>query len=213
MRKLRARTEKVVWHCSATPPSRDIGRADLDGMHRRRGWDSIGYHVVIRRDGRIELGEDLSKWGAHAKGHNAVSVSVVLVGGVDEDGKAENNFTKDQWSAAKNVFEFLALLYPGADNVGHRDLSPDADGDGRINRWEFMKDCPCFSVQQWIENKLKAVSDLYAPWELDVSVEVPDDEVTFEEVLADDYQDEENFSDSEEDDDGFSDKEGSSKKG
>lgn len=183
MRRNRPSTEKVVWHCSATPPSRDIGSADIDIMHKARGWDGIGYALVIRRDGRVEVGEDLKKAGAHAKGWNNKSVGIVLVGGVDEDGNAENNFTEAQWKSAKHVFEFLVLLYPDADHCGHRDLSDDLDGDGRIQRYEFMKDCPCFSVQQWIENDLKPVKDLYAEWELDVNVDVPDEKIDFEEVL------------------------------
>ncbi len=190
MRQKRNRTEKVVWHCSATPPSRDIGSADIDIMHKARGWDGIGYGVVIKRNGRVELGEDISKQGAHAKGWNMKSVGICMIGGVDEDGNAENNFTEEQWAAAKHVYEFFVLLYPEAEHCGHRDLSPDRDGDGRINRWEFMKDCPCYSVAQWIEGGLEPVSDLYAPWELDVTEEIPEEDIDFEEVLqaADDYK-------------------------
>lgn len=185
MRRNRRLTEYVVWHCSATPPSQDIGSAQIDIMHKAKGWDGIGYAMVIKRDGHIETGEDLKKQGAHVKGINSVSVGIVLIGGVDEDGKAENNFTDEQWKAAKHVYEFMTLLYPDAKHVGHRDMSPDKDGDGRVQRHEFMKDCPCYSVQQWIEGGLEAVSDLYAPWELDVAIEVPDEEITFEEVLQD----------------------------
>ena len=29
---------------------------------------------------------------------------------------------------------------------GHRDLSPDVDGDGHIEPEEWMKSCPCFDV-------------------------------------------------------------------
>lgn len=193
MRRNRRNTEYIVWHCSATPPSYDIGSAQIDIMHKAKGWDGIGYALVVRRDGRVETGEDLKKAAAHVKGINGISVGVVLIGGVDEDGKAENNFTDEQWKAAKHVFEFLTLLYPDAKHVGHRDMSPDKDCDGRVQRHEFMKDCPCYSVRQWIEGDLAPVSDLYAPWELDVAVEIPDEEITFEEVLEaseDDFDDE-----------------------
>lgn len=191
MRPNRAKTEYVVWHCSATPPSHDIGSAQIDIMHKAKGWDGIGYALVVRRDGRVETGEALGKRGAHVKGLNSVSVGVSMIGGVDEDGNAENNFTDEQWKAAKHVFEFLTLLYPDADHVGHRDLSPDLNADGRVQRHEFIKDCPCFSVQEWIENDLASVSDLYASWELDVTEEIPDEEIDFEEVLEaadDDYE-------------------------
>jgi hypothetical protein len=152
-------------------------------MHKARGFDDIGYALVVCRDGRIQTGEALGKRGAHVKGLNSVSVGICMVGGVDEDGNAENNFTDEQWQAAKHAFEFLTLLYPDAKHVGHRDLSPDSDGDGRVQRHEFLKDCPCYSVAQWIENNLQPVTDLYAPWELDADVEVPEEEITFEEVL------------------------------
>ena len=183
MRPNRASTEYVVWHTSATPPSMDIGSAQIDIMHKAKGWDGIGYALVVRRDGRIETGEGLGRRGAHVKGLNSVSVGICMIGGVDEDGKSENNFTDEQWQAAKHAFEFLTLLYPDAQHVGHRDLSPDSDGDGRVQRHEFLKDCPCYSVAQWIQNDLQPVSDLYAPWELDAAVEVPDEEITFEAVL------------------------------
>jgi len=209
MRRNRQNTEAIVWHCSATPPSRDIGSGDIDIMHKARGWDGIGYGLVIRRDGRVEVGEDLKKAGAHAKGWNNKSIGIVLVGGVDEEGESENNFTEAQWAAAKHVFEFTTLLYPTADHVGHRDLSDDLDGDGRIQKFEFMKDCPCFSVQQWIENNLKPVEDLYAPWETDDVIPVPDDEVSFDEVL----EESEEYFEEEEEDDGPRDEEETSEEG
>lgn len=175
MRPKRSKTELIVWHCSATPPSRDIGAADINIMHKARGWNGIGYHVVIKRDGVVQLGEDMSSWGAHAKDYNSISVAVALVGGVSESGKSENNFTVAQWASAKSVFEFLTLLYPDARHYGHRDFSCDKNGDGKLLRWEFVKDCPCYSVKQWIENGLMPVADLYAPWETDTSVEVPEE--------------------------------------
>ena len=43
----------------------------------------------------------------------------------------------------------LLARYPGAQVVGHRDLSPDKDGDGVVERHEWLKDCPCFDVPAW----------------------------------------------------------------
>ena len=140
-RRTRNRTDKVVWHCSATPPDWDGHAADIDRMHKDRGWDGIGYHVVISREGMIAWGEDPKNAGAHAKGHNSTSIAVCMVGGVDDAGKAENNFTPEQWESARDTFMFLSRVYPAAEHVGHRDLSEDRDGDGRIERHEFMKDC------------------------------------------------------------------------
>jgi len=96
-----------------------------------------------------------------------------MVGGVDADGKPENNFTAEQWESAALAYRFLSRVYPSAEHVGHRDLSPDLDGDGRIEAHEFMKGCPCFSVSEWIDGDLQPVANLYAPWEIDDTSELP----------------------------------------
>lgn len=35
--------------------------------------------------------------------------------------------------------------------VGHRDLSPDKDGDGVVERHEWLKRCPNFDVSSWVK--------------------------------------------------------------
>ena len=157
MRPQRIATNKIVIHCSATPPERDVGVADIDLMHKQRGWQSIGYHIVIKRTGKVEFGESLILQGAHAKGHNADSVAICLSGGLNASGKSENNYTDEQWAALKDTVEFLRRAYPKAVVVGHRDLSPDKDGDGLIERHEFMKDCPCFSVLDWLKGGMAPI--------------------------------------------------------
>jgi hypothetical protein len=37
--------------------------------------------------------------------------------------------------------------YPIVDVLGHRDASPDKNGDGVITKNEWVKSCPCFSVR------------------------------------------------------------------
>ena len=64
----------LVVHCSATPASRDIGAKEIDLMHRQKGWRCIGYHYVIRRDGRVEAGRPENEPGAHVEGHNGHSL-------------------------------------------------------------------------------------------------------------------------------------------
>jgi N-acetyl-anhydromuramyl-L-alanine amidase AmpD len=145
----RKRTDYVVVHCSATPPTSDIGVAEIDEMHKARGWDGCGYHAVIRRNGVVEWGRPFDAVGAHCKGHNYQSVGVCLVGGVDKDGNAEDNFTAAQKLSLRYVLMMLRRAYPGAEVLGHRDLSPDVDGDGVVEKHEWMKECPCFEVREW----------------------------------------------------------------
>lgn len=80
--------KKVFLHCSATqdyPESNAafdaIGAADIDVWHRKRGWNEIGYHYVVRRTGCIEEGSrHWTEYGAHVKGHNTDSLGVCYVG-------------------------------------------------------------------------------------------------------------------------------------
>lgn len=58
------RTKAVIHHTA----SHDVSAKTIDRWHREeRGWDCIGYHFVIRKDGMIEEGRPLTKHGAHAR--------------------------------------------------------------------------------------------------------------------------------------------------
>jgi N-acetyl-anhydromuramyl-L-alanine amidase AmpD len=88
--------------------------------------------------------------GAHAKGFNRNSVGVCLVGGVDESGRSAMTFTPAQLRTLDVVIEDMELMFPDAVTLGHRDLSPDKDGDGIVERHEWMKDCPCLDVRHFL---------------------------------------------------------------
>jgi len=150
MKKLRT-VNYLVVHCSATSPDKDIGYDEIDTMHKNRGFDKCGYHYIIRRDGTLEEGRDLGFRGAHAKGYNWQSIGICVVGGIDKDGKAEDNFEVDQYVALHILLKYLQERYPNAKILGHRDLSPDLNGDGEITRDEYMKECPCFHAGTWFE--------------------------------------------------------------
>jgi N-acetyl-anhydromuramyl-L-alanine amidase AmpD len=146
---MRHRTDSIVIHCSATAPDSDIGVDEIDSWHKARGWSGVGYHAVIRRDGQVEFGRHFDEPGAHVQGQNFRSVGVCLVGGVNEEGEAEENFTEEQMESLEYTVRFLRLAYPDATVLGHRDLSDDVDGDGVVEEWEWVKDCPCFDVRGW----------------------------------------------------------------
>ena len=129
----------IVVHCSATKGDQDFGAEDINQWHIERGWSEIGYHFVIRRDGHIELGRDLDKVGAHVKGFNKHSWGVCLIGGLDESGNPDDNFTEDQWRSFTTTIRFLKSMAFNAEVLGHRDF-PDVH-----------KECPCFDVKTKLE--------------------------------------------------------------
>lgn len=133
--------EMIIIHCSATPSNMDIGVEEIRKWHLERGFSDIGYHYVIRRDGELEVGRPINTPGAHCKGHNARSIGVCLVGGVDKyAGKlvASCNFTELQWNALDLLVTSLLGKYPSIQSVhGHNEFA--------------AKDCPCFDVQEWVK--------------------------------------------------------------
>lgn len=143
----------IAIHCSASKPSAKVDAADIDRMHRKKGWLQIGYHFVITRTGKVETGRPLWMQGAHVAGFNDCSIGICLAGGLNETtGKPENNFTDDQFAALTILLNELRPKFP-IDVVvqGHRDFFGDTNKDGQINSRDWLKDCPCFDVQQWME--------------------------------------------------------------
>lgn len=142
------RIDEIVIHCSATNPLHNIGAAEIDEWHKARGWDGIGYHYVIRRNGALELGRPLEKPGAHTYGHNKHSIGVCYVGGLNYYDRPQDNRTPAQKKTLLVLLQALRSVFTDARIVGHRDLSPDVDGDGEVEPWEWLKMCPCFDAKE-----------------------------------------------------------------
>lgn len=146
-------TQFIAIHCSATRASQNIGAKEIDAMHRQRGFSCIGYHYVIKRDGAIERGRPINTIGAHVEGYNSVSVGVCLIGGINAKGKAENNFTPAQFESLRDLITYIKNSYSKAVVQGHRDFSKDQNNDGKITSNEWMKQCPCFDVKEFLAAK------------------------------------------------------------
>lgn len=143
----------LTVHTSATYPWQDIGAEEIAAMHRRKGWRTIGYHFVIRRDGTIDDGRPITQQGAHVRGHNRNNVGICLVGGLDDEGNAIDNFTVEQMDSLRYLITKLQVKYRIRDEriKGHRDWFPDLNGDGVIDQHDWLKECPCFDVRVRLE--------------------------------------------------------------
>ena len=118
----------IVLHCSDTPDNRDHDAADIDRWHKEFGWDGIGYHHVIKRDGTIESGRAYEVVGAHVQGHNANSIGICLIG--------RKEYTEEQMISLEGLVNALKARWRSADVVGHCDL-------------DKRKTCPNFNVLEW----------------------------------------------------------------
>lgn len=136
----------IVVHCSATRADRDFTENDLGVCHRHRGFNGAGYHFYIRKNGDIKNTRPLEKPGAHALGYNAHSIGICYEGGLDVRYRPADTRTEWQKHSLRVLIRTLLMDYPGCRVCGHRDLSPDRNGDGRISPEEWVKECPCFEV-------------------------------------------------------------------
>ena len=136
----------IVVHCSATRADRDFTENDLEVCHRHRGFNGAGYHFYIRKNGDIKNTRPLEKPGAHALGYNAYSIGICYEGGLDVRYRPADTSTEWQKHSLRVLIRTLLMDYPGCRVCGHRDLSPDRNGDGRISPEEWVKECPCFEV-------------------------------------------------------------------
>ena len=146
--------DAIVIHCSATRAGQDVRAADIDKWHKERGYAGIGYNFVIDLDGTVEVGRPLNRDGAHCNtaglsgvSYNKHSIGICYVGGLDAFGNPADTRTPEQKLSLANLVYKLMDEYPIVEVIGHRDASPDKNGDGKITRNEWIKQCPCFDVR------------------------------------------------------------------
>lgn len=133
-----SRTRKISdisVHCSATKAGEDFGAADFRKWHKRRGWSDIGYHYVIRLDGKVEKGRPLYKIPAAVRNRNSEMVAICYTGGLNRDSlQPEDTRTDAQKASMRELLIKLKNKFPAAVIRGHRDYP------------NVAKACPCFDV-------------------------------------------------------------------
>ena len=137
---------EICIHCSAT--REDWLRLNLEAQvkeigrwHKMRGFDGIGYHWIIGRDGRILNGRSERVQGAHEPKVNRRSIGICLIGGF---GSSENdsfldNYTKEQEDALRNLIAEIKNRYAIKKVSGHNQYAAKA--------------CPGFNVNRWLKKK------------------------------------------------------------
>lgn len=135
LRKTTRPINELIWHCSATPEGKDFTVADIRAWHRKRGWDDVGYHYVVYRDGSIHAGRPVEKVGAHVEGRNTGTIGAVYIGGTTKNGRyAKDTRTPEQREAMLWLTKELARMYALERVSGHNQYANKA--------------CPSFDVRR-----------------------------------------------------------------
>lgn len=137
----------IVLHCTAAQAQQKT--SDIIAYWKQKlGWNAYGYHWLVGEDGTAEQLTPDEKIANGVKGFNSVSIHISYKGGFD----GTDTRTPEQKETLLKLVTIYKAKYPHAEIVGHRDLSPDMNGDGIITPNEWVKLCPCFSPKEEYKN-------------------------------------------------------------
>ncbi len=147
--------DSVVIHATDTFSNKNIGAEEIDAIQKKldpTGYAQenrrakIGYHYVIRRDGRLQRGRDISKPSETSldnSGRDDTCLSIAMVGGINSPAteqqfqRSSASFTREQYNTLEHFLRSFYNHVPGGDVYGHNDLNTDEED-------------PYFDVQEYI---------------------------------------------------------------
>ena len=132
------RITHIVLHCTATPQTTTVASIRRYWQDSLK-WRSPGYHRIILADGSVTVLAPDSQLANGVAGHNANSIHVSYIGGVNGKGQPVANRTAAQRATTERLVKELKLRYPAAAAVGHRDFPG------------VKKACPSFDVATWLK--------------------------------------------------------------
>tara|TARA_R110000868_G_scaffold279675_1_gene539733 strand:- start:10056 stop:10709 length:654 start_codon:yes stop_codon:yes gene_type:complete len=136
--------DTIFVHCTATQPEwmEDAPLSskveEINRWHKQRGFNRIGYHWVIDRNGEVAKGRAENEVGAHVKDYNTGSIGISLVGGFgsNENDPFEKNFTVEQDKALRSLINGVKTRTAITKIRGHNEVAAKA--------------CPGFNVSRWL---------------------------------------------------------------
>lgn len=122
--------DKIILHCSDSDSNFLDSIEAIRKIHvKERGWQEIGYHYYITRDGQIHPGRLEQKMGAHCFGENASSLGICLHG--------RDIFEEAQFEGAAKLIGELMIKY----NIPKSKIYPH-------NHFTHYKTCPNFDIEE-----------------------------------------------------------------
>ena len=143
--------KRIFIHCSA-------GFGGVESIKRywkSIGWKSVGYHRIIAEDGEVFQLAPYDQVTNGVKYYNSTSIHICYIGGVNKQdvNKAEDTRTDAQKETLlceiDNALNFLSDYQDisKVEILGHRDISPDKNLNGKVDSWERIKECPSFDAK------------------------------------------------------------------
>lgn len=128
----------IVLHCTATPQTSSVTSIQKYWKETLK-WKSPGYHHIIKASGEVVNLWPIEKPSNGVAGHNANSIHISYIGGVDGKGRAVDNRTGAQIQGQIDLLRKYKAMFPAAKILGHRDFPG------------VSKECPSFDVRSWLD--------------------------------------------------------------
>lgn len=129
--------------------------------HLSKGWEDIGYHFYIEKDGALKAGRAETYHGAHTIGYNQKSLGICLAGNFDATIP-----TKKQIDTLAVLLRSLALKYniPKEKIVPHRAFAKKTCYGGNLaDDWARELAFPLFPIKPILAhlNAIKSLVEEY----------------------------------------------------
>jgi hypothetical protein len=128
---------EIIVHYSDTFTNAHLS---AKGLTTLTGSGDNAYHIIILRDGSLQRGVPINSAGSHCpvNNHNAYSIGVCLVGGVNVPSGTEDLYevsgargiTSSQYNSLYYVFKTFFDQFPGGQALGHMDVDASQDDPG-----------------------------------------------------------------------------------
>lgn len=143
---------RIFIHCTA-------GYGNVESIKRfwkeTLKWKSVGYHRIIDLEGNTHTLAPFEEVTNGVKNYNSNSIHISYIGGISkQDNRTAQDTRTDKQKDAiiceiKNALEYLKSKGQDVSKIkilGHRDISPDKNLNGRVDSWERIKECPSFDA-------------------------------------------------------------------
>jgi N-acetylmuramoyl-L-alanine amidase len=140
LRNIKRDVTEFVVHWTETPTNKNIGSEEINKIHTELGFEGIGYHYVIRRDGSLQRGRPINLEGEHAdvNEHDKRSIGIVFVGGINvpsgtpniQDFVSVQSLTRSQINTFDHFCRSFFSVFPGGQALGHNDLDKNQNDPG-----------------------------------------------------------------------------------
>jgi N-acetylmuramoyl-L-alanine amidase len=123
----------VVIHGTETFTNKNIGAEEIDDIHKKLGHSKIGYHYIIRRDGRLQRGRPVEEKGEHCSigTYDETSIGIAMVGGINSPSTQQqfetssSSFTRVQYNTLEQFIQVFYNNFSGGEVFGHNDLDTE----------------------------------------------------------------------------------------